>query len=69
MLWSNLNPKYHDHDQGVYMEKTFHTPRIPYQTPNLEQHPAWTHSTGVSLPIGTGISNPFDVNFEITELK
>jgi hypothetical protein len=40
-------------------------PKQPYQKPQLEQHPEWTQSTGVSLPIGTRL---IPESFEIPEL-
>ncbi len=47
------------------MENTCYVPRIPYQTPHLEQHPEWSYTTGVSLPIGSRLITD---SFEIPEI-
>lgn len=44
------------------MEKACQTPRIPYQTPKLEQHQQYTQVIGVILSIGgNSIPNPLEL--------
>jgi hypothetical protein len=52
------------------MQNKPYVPRKPYQTPQLERYPEWTHSTGVALSIGGNtLTEPLEITIPDLQLE